>query len=87
MPFLFYPKTPKIFVFLKCTHKRFEMPILKLGRATKEENKIFMLIMNSLDLSKVYGFKSLMTSQHYLMGPWDESSKHNYLALFPYRLT
>jgi hypothetical protein len=58
-----------------------------LGRATKEENKIFMLIMNSLDLSKVYGFESLMTSQHYLMGPWDESPKHNYLSLFHYRLT
>jgi hypothetical protein len=42
--------------------------------------------MNSLDLSKVYGFKSLMTSQHYLMGaPGDESSKQNYLS--PFSLT
>jgi hypothetical protein len=57
-----------------------------LGRTTKEKNQFFGLIMNSLDLSKVYGFKSLMTSQHYLMGALgDESSKHNYLS--PFSLT
>ncbi len=65
---LYHPKTLKIFVFLKYSHKRFETPISKLGRTTKGKNNSLMLSMNSLGLSKVYGFESLMTSQCYLMG-------------------